>query len=316
MDINIGSTDLATVIGISRQALYAHLQKHGHDKGTGGKQAMRISPTVARSLLEDRGFRFPKRAIAFQIVKGGVGKTSLAKLFGLRAASLGYKVLFADFDHQANLTDSLGAYSSEHRTWLDFVTATDPDPKDFVLTINDSIGLMPAGIQDADVLMELQRGTKNLAGIFHSAFQTLHTDFDLIVADCPPALGPHVTAVFLAVDTIVAPVNPDKFSYDGLKKMVSTWKGLAKSFNRNVAVKILVNRYDGRIRSHQEMVSELFAAYPDLMSPVIIKASADIQNAISNPNCQFFGSRSSAAEDLDSFVRSELGLSDFGGANA
>src|SRR5690606_15258754 len=47
--------------------------------------------------------RKPK-SIAFQIIKGGTGKTSLAQAFAVRANLYGFKVLCIDLDQQGNLT--------------------------------------------------------------------------------------------------------------------------------------------------------------------------------------------------------------------
>lgn len=295
-------TDLAATIGVTRQALSMLFKKRGEGEGKNGG----LKPDIVRKFLLEKGHSFEKRAIAFQIVKGGVGKTSLAYHFGLRAAAYGYKVLFADFDHQANLTYALSGHK-KRKTWIDIISTNDPI-ETFIEVISPNVDLLPASIRDADINSELQRKTRNLSKVIRDRFDSLNDKYDLIVCDCPPALGPIVTAVYLAVDTILAPVAPDSFSIEAVEKMIDTWGQASKEYEHDARLRIIINRFDSRAKTHLEQLSQIYATHSEMICPVTVRASLEMQTAINNRSTVFSGRSIPVAVDLDSIVRTELGL--------
>src|SRR6478735_9525944 len=103
----ITPTDIANLLGgVSLQAVYKQMRTQGIDSLAASNRRRLIAPRGVRQLLETKGFTFPKQNVSFQIVKGGVGKTSLSYALATRASHYGARVLAIDFDQQGNLTRS------------------------------------------------------------------------------------------------------------------------------------------------------------------------------------------------------------------
>ena len=311
---NITSVDFADLLNISRQSVQQILQKYEAERSNVLPSKVRrpvlISPATTKKILEERGYKFQKKAIAFQLLKGGVGKTSLAKNFGIRAAQYGYNVLFVDIDHQANLTSAMGAYSQHSKSLIDWIDNKVPSMSDLIIPIAENISIIPSTIRNADLAEQIQRGNRNILTLFSSQFSELKKTYDLIICDCPPAIGAHIAAIYFAVDTLIAPVVPDEYSDEGLQEMFSIWKRLGTEFSKDINIKILINKHDARVKASSEKVLSLMSQYKDFMYPLYIRYSSDFLTATNLKKTLWELGRSSgtASEDVDMVVRYELSL--------
>ena len=310
----ITSIDFADLLSITRQSVQTMLQKYDPERSSSispkNRKPILVYPSISRKILNDRGYSFQKKAIAFQLLKGGVGKTSLAKNFGIRAAGYGYKVLFVDIDHQANLTSSLGVYSQQCLTLIDWLDNKITDLNDLIIPVSENISIIPSTIRNADLAEQIQRRQRNIANLFSVPFAELKKSYDLIICDCPPAIGPHVAAIYFAVDSVVAPVVPDEFSDEGLQEMFSIWKRLGDEYSKNINIKILINKHDTRVKSSCEKVLSLMSQYKDFMYPLYVSQSSDFLTASNQKKSlwELGKSAGTASEDVDMIVRYELGL--------
>ena len=308
---SITSVDFADLLSITRQSVQQMLQKYEPERvSPKNRRPILVNPVTSRKILLDRGYKYQKKSIAFQLLKGGVGKTSLAKNFGIRAASYGYKVLFVDVDHQGNLTSSLGVYSKHSLSLIDWIDGKVADIQDIVVPVSENISIIPSTIRNADLADQIVRRQRNIASLFENPFEKLKEKYDLIIVDCPPAIGAHVAAVYFGVDTVIAPVVPDEFSDEGLQEMFSIWKQLGADFEKKINIKVLINKHDTRIKSSSEKVLSLMTQYKEFIYPMFVRYSSDFLTATNQKkNLWELGkSASSAAEDVDTLVRYELDL--------
>lgn len=308
---SITSVDFADLLSITRQSVQTMIQKYDPDRvSPKNRKPVLVEPSISRKILQDRGYQYQKKSIAFQLLKGGVGKTSLAKNFGIRAAAYGYNVLFVDVDHQGNLTSSLGVYSKQSKSLIDWLDNKVSNIEDIILPITENISIIPSTIRNADLADQIVRKQRNIATLLTVPFEKLKEKYDLIICDCPPAIGAHVAAIYFAVDTVIAPVVPDEFSDEGLQEMFAIWKRLGSDFSKKINIKVLINKHDTRVKSSSEKVLSLMAQYKEIIYPLYIRYSSDFLTATNQKkNLWELGKSSgSASEDLDMIVRYELGL--------
>lgn len=190
--------------------------------------------------------------IAFFNNKGGVGKTSLVYHLAWMYQQMGYRVLAADLDPQANLTaafldedriEELGE-SSKPNTIFACVQPLirgigDINPPTLE-SIEEGLMLIPgdlnlSGFEEELSLewtgcMDRKERSFRVISAFWRILQTGATTHqaDLVLLDVGPNLGAINRAALIATDHVIVPLSPDLFSLQGLKNLGPTlkrWRG-------------------------------------------------------------------------------------------
>ena len=82
-------SDLVNIIGdITVQGVYKMLKNSGIEVISTPSKRKRITPLGIRKLLTNKGFKYPKENISFQIVKGGGWKNNLILCVGTKSQPL------------------------------------------------------------------------------------------------------------------------------------------------------------------------------------------------------------------------------------
>ena len=301
---NMLSKDFGKFLGLNNRSLEELLAKY---EKTNGKL---LSPAIVRSILENNGYTYQKRVITFQMLKGGVGKTCLAKNIGIRASHYGYRVLFIDLDPQGNITTSLGVTKSNFPVMSNWINDEIKNFDDMILKLSDFISLVPSSLNNEYLSDDIQRKMKNLANVFGPIFKKLHETYDLIICDCPPRFGYQISSAYLASDTVITPVTPDDFGCDGLDAMLKLWDDLNLDFSKKVNRRSVINRYDPRKKVQTEVVRDIINKHKDILYDEIITESSDLYstNKSSKSLWEFKESGRNGYSELDKIVRLELGL--------
>ena len=114
--------ELAEVLGgITIHGVYKALKAHNIQSSSTSTRRKKIPPLGVRKFLTERGFKYPNINVSFQIVKGGVGKTSLSYALALRASHYGARVLVIDLDQQGNLSRSFNVELKNKPVWLNVI---------------------------------------------------------------------------------------------------------------------------------------------------------------------------------------------------
>ena len=163
--------------------------------------------------------------------KGGVGKTTTAFNFGAALSqNFGKKILFIDFDPQANLTAYLGHTNDKGFTISDLLTSfinrsyIDEETVRSAIYTNErnKADYIPADLSLANTeqLMQNALSRETVLKRFISSFQ-LFKEYDIIIIDTLPSLGILMINALSAADGIIIPSQAQKFSADGLKALLS-----------------------------------------------------------------------------------------------
>jgi chromosome partitioning protein len=256
--------------------------------------------------------RNPK-VVAFQIVKGGTGKTSLASAFAVRANLYGLKVLCIDLDQQGNLTHTFNINAENYPVMID-ILAEGYTYEQAITKVYPGLYLLSSRIENALIDDVIKLRKLPLEIVYKDYFNDLKKQYDLIVVDCPPNLGQSVAAVTLAVDMVVSPVVPENFALSGLKITCNAIKELEHNYNTSIAFKILVNKYDARTILSQDALHMLskHPVYSPHLLQTYIRTSQEFPNAIAKNKTIFDQIKPTIAKlDVDSLTRELLQIGSF-----
>ena len=167
------------------------------------------------------------KILAFQIVKGGTGKSNISLNFAIRANLYGLKVLCIDLDQQANLT-TLFDIDAQGLTIMHDIILSNGKKKieDNLVKISEGLHLFPSSLENAALDDEILVRGLGIDRVYKDIFEPLREYYDLIIIDCPPALGRSVGAAACAADEVIAPVIPDKLCLRGLQLLEDSLKEL------------------------------------------------------------------------------------------
>ena len=193
--------------------------------------------------------------------KGGVSKTTTAFNLGWMIASLGQKVILADFDPQCNLTGMVLGYKGVEdlaelyradppnnvRDGLSPAFESKPRQVSGVECVsvegNENLFLLPGHIGLAEyettlgIAQELSGSLlalRNLPGSIRFMLDATAEKYeaDYIFVDMSPSLGPLNQNLLMTSDFFIVPLHPDYFSamaLSSLSKALPRWKAWART---------------------------------------------------------------------------------------
>lgn len=191
--------------------------------------------------------------------KGGVGKTTVSLACVSEAARRGLRALLVDNDPQANATDT--------------IAGADFDPDD-VPTLYDVFAAGESGAAAGAIIPSVWAGVDLLPGDLQcarydeysgmAAEQRLKTalagvtdDYDLVVIDCPRALGALTSAALTVATQLLIVAEPTKDSLKGVVMVLDTAETVREHYNPQLAVAgIIINRM-GRTKARSMRADQL-----------------------------------------------------------
>jgi chromosome partitioning protein len=310
MNPKITAKDAADFLGISARKLHKRLiDSDLQYQRTSG--VIHFGYPIARQIFR---LELAPKAISFQIVKGGTGKTSLACAVAIRANLYGLRVLCIDLDQQGNLTNTFGVNAESLPVMVD-ILAQNYSYEQAITNVYPGLHVLGSRMENAllDDVIRLKR--LNLDQVFRAPLAKLKEKYDLIIIDCPPNLGQSVAAVTLAVDQVVAPVVPENFALAGLKATRNAINELQASYNLKIPFSITVNKYDPFAVLSKDALELLSgdSAYKENLLAAYIHATAEFPNSLAGGESIFDTVKTTQAKrDIDNLTRELLGISKHG----
>lgn len=265
-----------------------------------------LTPSGVRKYLQARGFEYKPQVISFQMLKGGVAKTTSCFNMGLRASMYGFRVLFLDLDQQANLSFAFGVDDLEAPVFIN-VLEKKIKLKEAVLSISDHIGLVPSNLNNSVIERVLLQGTRNLGRVVSGTLDSVSDYYDMILIDTSPSLSALNTSITCASTTVVLPINPDKFTLFGAQKHWADLNQIKEDFNLNFSIKFLFTKYDTRESSSEAYYNQCLDLFGSHMMRNYVRQTTDIKNFIATGKT-IFDSKGYAKDDYDRVTRDLLGL--------
>lgn len=298
-------SDLAPVWGITLPGTHQYIKNNGFKSIVLGARAY-LPPSEARKAMMSRGLSYKRQVISVQMLKGGVGKTSIALNVGIRAAMYGARVLLVDLDQQANLSFAFGIVDENAFVWVDLLE-NKCTIKDIIRQCSDNIHIVPSNLNNSVLDKQILTGKRNVATAVSQYIDQLNDLYDFVIIDTAPNLSAINTSAACSSDIVLLPVTPDKFSFDGLKKTIDDLEDIRTEFGATFINKILFNKFDARETSSHQLLKTCIAEYSDIMLRAFIRTSSDVKNTIRTGKT-VFEKRSAAKEDYDVVTRELMGF--------
>ena len=214
------------------------------------------------------------RILAIANQKGGVGKTTTAAALVAAWADRGLRVAGLDLDPQASLTAALGATpdSTFYRAIRAYIGDAGPTPPSLA-PLPGGEHLIPAHLDLSAAEVELISAVRR-EYVVADLLAPLRPAYDLIVIDCPPALGLLTLNALTAADGVLIPCPPEYLAVQGLARLMTTVHLVQRRLNRNLqgagVVPTMVKSV-GRhvVLEHRAMLDQIAAAAAHFHLPVL-----------------------------------------------
>lgn len=157
--------------------------------------------------------------------KGGVGKTTTAMHLAAALVQQDFNVLCIDCDPQGNLSEYLSHEQGSSLTITDLLTAaaqgTKINPAEAIQKSNEGIYYIPSDIRLASIEMLLAQVIFREQILHRVLSVSALQSFDYIFIDCLPSLGILLTNALIASNSIIIPLQTQKFALSGLEDLMN-----------------------------------------------------------------------------------------------
>ena len=250
--------------------------------------------------------------------KGGVGKTTTAVNLGAAIACKDKKVLLIDFDAQSNLTTHLGLGVKEELEGnsaagdVDFRTIYDvlkgsKQISDIIINRSNNLDVAPASLLLSAADLELG-GVVGRELILRRAIQPVKDKYDVIIVDCPPALGLLSLNALAAVEKVIVPVQSEYLALHGVRQLLDTIDQVKSIYNPALIVGgVLICLHDSRKRLARAVSDTIRGYFGDLVFTTVIRENVSLAEAPASGQTIFeYSDKSSGAEDYASLAQEVL----------
>lgn len=180
--------------------------------------------------------------LTFANNKGGQGKTTSALEVAHRLAALGHAVLFIDADPQANATLTLGTDPARGHLGSALLDASGEGPSCHTLATlsqrpHPTRGLVVVAANRVMGQQEKIFGTQaDYIFFFKRQLARLTNQYNYVVIDTPPSLGPLTLAALAASHAVFIPLVPDLFGSAGMSALLEMVERIRQNFNEKLRV--------------------------------------------------------------------------------
>ncbi|MBI3868160.1 MAG: ParA family protein [Verrucomicrobia bacterium] len=255
------------------------------------------------------------KIIAVANQKGGVGKTTTAVNVAACIAAAGHSTLLFDMDPQANATSGLGIEKLEGRSAYHPFLGEGNLIERIQRTAFKKLSIIPSEVDLCAVEIELVRGENHLKkGAELLAPIVRSGEFEVIIIDCPPALGVLTLNAFGAADGILVPLQCEYYALEGISMIHRVLEPI-RTTGVNPKLELLgvvMTMFDGRTKLSNQVVSEVRQHFGDTVFETVIPRTTRLAEAPSfgKPIIHYdpYSAGAAAYEVLTQEILKRLGL--------
>ncbi len=205
--------------------------------------------------------------IAVLSLKGGTGKTTTVRTLADVLRRVGLDVLVLDLDPQGNLSDYFDVPPDASPTVADVFSG---EAKVKAATHD---GIVPA----TPILAEVERSLSGRMGrelVLRKALKAAGSEYDVILIDCPPALGLLTVNGLVAADWALISSEAQYFALQGVQGALEVIEQAAEYYNPDLEfLGVVMNIADMRTVHSREAYDSLAEHYPEKVFASVIRSS-------------------------------------------
>jgi chromosome partitioning protein len=205
--------------------------------------------------------------IAVLSQKGGTGKTTAVRTLTDVLRRVGLRVLAVDLDPQGNLSDYLDVDPDATPTIGDVLAGRAKARE----AIHD--GIIPAnlGLAESELMLGGKMGRELT---LKKALREVRSDYDVILIDCPPALGLLTVNALVAADYALLSAEAQYFALQGVEQALEVIELARDSLNPDLEwLGVILNIADMRTRHSREAFDSLREHFGEKLFDTTIRAS-------------------------------------------
>jgi len=217
------------------------------------------------------------KTIAIANQKGGVGKTTTAVNLGAGLAIEGFRVLMIDLDSQCNLTRTFLSPEMIQNTLANVLIDNKGDELPFGAAIYET------HIENLDLAAShIRLARLEKSGQFDDLFRlkdalnSLSSEYDFVLIDCPPSLGVVVTQALLASDSVIVPLAAEYYAFEGTQDLEETIKSVRRSNPSLNVLGYVVTRFDARTTASAEAYKQAQTMFGDKLFETLIRSNTHL----------------------------------------
>jgi chromosome partitioning protein len=205
--------------------------------------------------------------IAVLSLKGGTGKTTTVRTLTDVFRRLGLDVLAIDLDPQGNLSDYFDVPPDASPTISDVLSGQDKARA----AAHD--GVIPA----SPILAEVERSLSGKMGrelVLRKSLKDVRKEHDLVLIDCPPALGLLTINGLVAADWALVSSEAQYFALQGVEGVLEALEQAKEFYNPDLEwLGVVLNIADMRTVHSREAFEQLKEHYGEKVFDSVIRSS-------------------------------------------